>query len=146
MDKILTIRENKKAYHDYVILEKLEVGIQLSGSEVKSIAVHKISIDGAYIAVLKGELWLVNSNISPYSNGGYANHQAIKNRKLLCHKKELRELKFKTEAKGFTIVPLKVYMKNGKFKLEIGIAKGKNKADKRQTLKNSQIERDIKRY
>lgn len=137
------ITENKKAWHDYQILEKIEVGIVLSGTEVKSLREKMCSLSGAYVAVLKGELWLIGCNITPYKFGSAFNHAAVHDRKLLCHKKEIRELKMKTEAKGLTIVPLKLYVKNGRIKLEIGVARGKNAVDKRNTLKEKDLKREM---
>lgn len=157
------ISENRKAYHDFNVLERLEVGISLTGAEVKSVRAKQVSLAGSYAQVLKGELWLVGCNISKWKNAcrfsvhsyddimrmmnkGYYAHNEMRNRKLLCHKKEILELKHMTEAKGLTVVPLKMYEKNGRIKLELGIAKGKNAVDKRETLKKNDLKREMERY
>ena len=137
--------ENKKARLRYLFHEKLEVGIVLNGFEVKSLREKCGSIDGAYVQVLSNELWLVNSNIRSQDLFAFSAGK-IHRRKLLCHKKELRDLKMKSEAKGMALVPLKIYDKNGKIKLEIAIAKGKNAADKRQTLKDRDIMREVRMH
>ena len=137
---------NRKAYHDYSIVDTIEVGIVLSGMEVKSIRNKMISISGAYVQVLKGELWLIGSSIAGSNYGFNASYKSDRQRKLLCHKKQIVEIKHSTEAKGLTAVPLKVYEKNGRIKLLVGIARGKNLVDKRQSLKNKTIDRDISRY
>ena len=135
--------ENKKARFRYFFHEKLEVGIMLNGYEVKSLREKHGSIDGAYALVLDDELWLVNSNIPSQDLFAFSTSE-IRRRKLLCHKKELTMLKMKSEADGMTIVPVKIYDKNGKIKLEIALAKGKNVADKRQTLKRRDIDREMR--
>lgn len=138
--------ENRKAYHDYQIIETIEVGIMLFGIEVKSIRNNMASISSAYVQVLNNELWLVNAKIAGPELDWTRSFKMDRNRKLLCHKKELLDIKHKTEAKGLTAIPLKLYDKNGRMKILVGIARGKNAVDKRQTLKNKAIERDIARY
>lgn len=138
--------ENKKAYHDYHVLESLEVGIELFGSEVKSVKNKCASLSGAYVQVLKNELWLVNAKITGAETVWTQSCRSDRNRKLLCHKKEMLDIKQKTEAKGLTAIPLKLYEKNGKIKLLVGIARGKNAVDKRQTLKDKSIDRALARY
>ena len=133
--------ENRKAVFKYFLYDKLEVGIVLNGFEVKTLREKCGSIDGAYVQVLGNELWLLNSNIQSQDLFAFSTGE-IRRRKLLCHKKELRWLKMKSEAEGMTLVPLKLYDKNGKIKLEIALAKGKNVADKRQTLKRRDIDRE----
>lgn len=137
--------ENRKARHDYAVLETVECGIVLSGTEVKSIRHSEISLAGAYAAVLKGELWLVGADVAAYRFGNRFNHQPKSMRKLLVHAKEVRELKMKTEAKGLTLVPLKVYLKNGRIKVSIGVCRGKALHDKRDTLKKKALKRDLER-
>ena len=137
--------ENRKARHDYAVLETVECGIVLSGTEVKSIRHSEISLAGAYAAVLKGELWLVGADVAAYRFGNRFNHQPKSMRKLLVHAKEVRELKMKTEAKGFTLVPLKVYLKHGRIKVSIGVCRGKALHDKRDTLKKKALKRDLER-
>lgn len=137
---------NSKAYHDYEILETLEAGIVLTGMEVKSILAGSVSLAGSYIAVLKDELWLVGANIAGHSIGYIMSYNPKRNRKLLCHRRELLDIKYKTEAKSLTAVPLKIYLKNKKLKLMLGIARGKNKADKRHDLKMHAIDMAVSRY
>ena len=137
--------ENRKARHDYTVLENIECGIQLSGTEVKSIRRGGVSLAGSYGAVLKGELWLVGADIAGYEFGNRFNHDPKRNRKLLVHAGEIRELKMKTEAKGLTIIPLKLYLKHGHIKLELGVCRGKALHDKRDSLKAKAQKRDMER-
>lgn len=127
------------------MLETVECGIVLTGTEVKSIRHSEISLSGAYAAVLKGELWLVGADVAAYRFGNRFNHQPKSMRKLLVHAKEVRELRMKTEAKGLTLVPLKVYLKHGRIKVAIGVCRGKAMHDKRETLKNKALKRDLER-
>jgi SsrA-binding protein len=138
--------DNRKARHDYSVLETLECGIELVGTEVKALRSGASSLSGAYGAVLKGELWVVGMNIPVYAYGNRFNHDPKRNRKLLVHSKEIRELKLKTEAKGLTLIPLKLYLKRGKVKLDLGVCRGKALHDKRDTLKQKALKRDIDRY
>ena len=137
--------ENRKARHDYAVLETVECGIVLSGTEVKSIRHSEISLAGSYAAVLKGELWLVGADVAAYRFGNRFNHQPKSMRKLLVHAKEVRELKMKTEAKGLTLIPLKVYLKHGRIKVAIGVCRGKALHEKRDTLKKKALKRDLER-
>ncbi len=137
--------ENRRARHDYNVLETVECGIVLSGTEVKSIRQHTASLAGAYAAVLNNELFLVGADISPYDFGNRFNHNPKQNRKLLVHAKELRELKMKSEAKGLTLIPLKLYLARGKIKVLIGVCRGKALHDKRDDLKKKAIARDMER-
>lgn len=137
--------ENRKARHDYTVLESLECGIQLSGTEVKSVRHGEISLAGGYGAVLRGELWLVGVDIAAYKFGNRFNHEPKSMRKLLVHAKEVRELQLKTEAKGLTLIPLKVYLKHGRVKVELGICRGKALHDKRDALKKKALKRDLER-
>lgn len=139
------LAENRKARHDYTVLDTVECGIQLTGTEVKSIRGARVSLAGAYGAVLKGELWLVGADIATYEFGNRFNHNPKRDRKLLVHAKEIRELKMKTEAKGLTLIPLKLYLKHGRIKLELGVCRGKALHDKRESLKNKDIERNLRR-
>ncbi|MBR7180777.1 MAG: SsrA-binding protein SmpB [Kiritimatiellae bacterium] len=138
--------ENRKARHDYTVLDTIECGIVLSGTEVKSVRAAHVSLKGAYAAVLKGELWLVGADIAAYEYGNRFNHSPRAMRKLLVHSKEVESLRLKTEAKGLTLVPLKVYLKHGRVKVCIGICRGKNAADRRESLKVKDIERENARY
>ena len=136
--------ENRKAMFKYFLYDKLEVGIVLNGFEVKTLREKCGSIDGAYVQVLGNELWLLNSNIQSQDLFAFSTGE-IRRRKLLCHKKELRWLKMKSEAEGMTLVPLKLYDKNGKIKLEVAVARGKNAIDKRRALRDREIICDAER-
>ena len=137
--------ENRKARHDYTVLETIECGIVLSGTEVKSVRHGEISLAGSYAAVLKGELWLLGADIAAYKFGNRFNHEPKSQRKLLVHAKEIRELQLKTEAKGLTLVPLKVFLKHGKIKVDLGVCRGKQLHDKRDALKKKDLRRDLER-
>ena len=138
------LAENRKARHDYTVLDTVECGIELTGTEAKSVRRGAVSLGGSYAAVLKGELWLVGADIAQYEFGNRFNHNPKRNRKLLVHAKEVRELKMKTEAKGLTLVPLKMYLKRGRIQLELGVCRGKALHDKRESLKNKAIERSLR--
>ena len=137
--------ENRKARHDYTVLETIECGIQLTGTEVKSVRRGGVSLAGSYGAVLGNELWLVGADISAYEFGNRFNHDPERNRKLLVHAKEVRELRMKTEAKGLTLVPLKLFLKHGRVKVELGVCRGKALHDKRDSLKKKAMRRDLER-
>lgn len=136
-----TLAGNRKAFHDFEIIETFEAGLALQGTEVKSIKEKNASLKQSYIKMLKGELWLIGAHVPPYSHGNIHNHPETRDRKLLMHKYEITRLKSQIQEKGMTLVPLALYLKKGKIKLKIGLAKGKKQADKRQTIK----ERDAKR-
>ena len=135
--------ENRKARHDYTVLETIECGIVLSGTEVKSVRHGAVSLAGSYGAVLKGELWLLGADIAAYKFGNRFNHEPKSQRKLLVHAKEIRELQLKTEAKGLTLVPLKVFLKRGKIKVDLGVCRGNQLHDKREALKKKALRRDL---
>lgn len=137
--------ENRKARHDYTVLETIECGIVLTGTEVKSIRHGEVSLSGAYAAVLKGELWLVGADIAAYKFGNRFNHEPKSMRKLLVHAKEVADLRLRTEAKGLTLIPLKVYLKQGRIKVAVGVCRGKQVHDKRESLKSKAIKRDLER-
>ena len=137
--------ENRKTRHDYTVLETIECGMVLSGTEVKSIRHGSVSLAGSYGAVLKGELWLLGADIATYRFGNRFNHEPKSQRKLLVHAKEIRELQLKTEAKGLTLVPLKIFLKNGKIKVDLGVCRGKQLHDKREALKKKDLRRDLER-
>jgi SsrA-binding protein len=139
------VTSNKRAFYEYFILESIETGIVLTGTEIKSVREGKVSISEAYVRVTNGELWLVASNITPYTHGSYTNHDPARPRKLLAHKKQIRELKEMTEQKGLTIVPLRVAMKDGRAKVDIGVARGKKLHDKRASEAEREGKRDVAR-
>jgi SsrA-binding protein len=139
------IAQNKKAFHDYFIEETLETGIALTGTEVKSIRAGRVNLRDSYAAVDRGELYLIGTHISPYEQGNIHNHDPLRTRKLLVHARELRRLYGKAQMAGYTLVPTKLYFKDGRVKVEIGLAKGKATYDKRQTLAKKEAERDMER-
>lgn len=136
---------NRKAWHDYSVLEEIECGIVLSGTEVKAVRNQGVSLAGSYGAVLGGELFVMGMHISEYAFGNRFNHDPKRRRKLLVHAKEILNLKMKTEAKGLTLVPLKLYVKRGRIKLLLGVCRGKQLHDKRETLKKKAVARDMER-
>ena len=140
-----TLAENRRARHDYAVLDTIECGIVLSGTEVKSCRRGGVSLAGAYGAVLGGELWLVGADIAVYAFGNRFNHAPKARRKLLVHAKEVESLRLKTEAKGLTLVPLRMFLKNGRIKVDLGVCRGKQLHDKRETLKKKAIRRDMER-
>ncbi|APF17496.1 SsrA-binding protein SmpB [Calditrichota bacterium LG25] len=139
--QIRVVTTNRKARHDYHIIDTLEAGIALKGSEVKSIREGRVNLQDAYARFKKGELWLVGMHISPYKQAAFEQPDPVRDRKLLLHKRELKRLFRQTEEKGVTIVPLKIYFKKHLVKIELGIAKGKRQYDKRAAI----AERDQKR-
>ena len=139
------IANNKKAYHDYFILEKYEAGIVLHGTEVKSLRMGKCSIKEAFIRVENEEVFIYGMHISPYEKGNIFNKDPLRVRKLLLHKYEIRKLLGKTKEKGMTLVPLKVYLKDSLVKVEIGLAKGKKLYDKRQDIAKKDQQREAQR-
>ena len=139
------IANNKKAYHDYFILEKYEAGLVLHGTEVKSLRMGKCSIKEAFIRVEDGEMYIYGMHISPYEQGNIFNHDPLRARKLLMHKIEIVKLSSKIKEKGFTLVPLKVYFSKGRAKVALGLATGKKNYDKRQALAEKVAKRDVER-
>ena len=135
---------NKKAFHDYFILEKLEAGIVLVGTEVKSIREARINLKDSYAMIRQGEPFLLNCHISPYSHGNRQNHDPTRTRKLLLHEKEVRKLIGTTQEKGLTVVPLRVYLRRGKIKVELGVARGKKLHDKRETERRKELDQEAR--
>jgi SsrA-binding protein len=140
-----TISVNRKAFHDYLILEKAVAGLVLTGTEVKSLREGRISIREAYVRPQEDELWLVGAHIPPYSAGGPYNHDPTRSRKLLLQRKEIDRLTGIAAPKGRTLVPLRVFFRRGWAKLEIGVGQGKRQYDKRQTMKDRDTAREIDR-
>ena len=139
------VANNRKARHDYNILDTYEAGISLTGTEIKSVRASKINIKDGFVQPHNGELWLENVNISVYDQGNQFNRDPLRNRKLLLHKKEIRKISSTVQEKGITVIPLKVYLKHGFAKVLIGVAEGKRKYDKRETIKKRDQEREIQR-
>ncbi len=142
---IKTITINKKARHDYFIEDTFEAGLSLVGTEVKSLREGRANLKDSYARVRDGEVFLVSAHISPYPYGTHKNHDPERERKLLLKKREIRRLYGKANEKGYTIVPLSLYFKNGKAKLELGLGKGKAKYDKREAIKRKDEKRDMER-
>ncbi len=137
--------KNKKAYFDYEILEEIECGIVLTGTEIKSIRNSNVNLKDSYATIRNGEIYLLNMHISEYKEGNIFNHNETRTRKLLLHKKEILKLRDKIELNGNTLVPLKLYFKGNKVKILLGLAKGKKTYDKRETIKERDINREIKK-
>ncbi len=140
-----TIVRNKKALHDYTIIEACEAGIELRGTEVKSCRNAGVSLNDAFVKIEKGQAWLYNAHIAPYEYGNVFNHKPKTTRRLLLHKREILKISQQVKEKGYTIVPLKFYFKNGRVKVEIAICKGKTFEDKRDVLRQRQDELDARR-
>ena len=139
------IAQNRKARHDFFIEETYEAGIVLKGTEIKSIRAGRVNLKDAFARVENGEVFLHNMHISPYEQGNRFNHDPVRTRKLLLHKKEIAKLIGLTKEKGYSLVPLKIYLKNGFAKVLIGLGKGKKKYDKREDLKKKAAKRDVER-
>ncbi|MGD6842867.1 SsrA-binding protein SmpB [Bacillus infantis] len=139
------IAQNKKANHDYFIEETYEAGIVLQGTEIKAIRAGRVQLKDSYARIINGEIFLINMHVSPYEQGNRYNHDPLRTRKLLLHNKEISKLIGETKEAGYSIVPLKMYLKNGFAKVLIGLAKGKKNYDKRETLKKKEAGRDIER-
>jgi len=139
------VADNRKAFHDYHIEEKIEAGIALSGTEVKSVRQGKINLKESYVTVKDGEIWLVGAHISPFEQGNRFNKDPLRTRKLLMHKKEIMRLYGVIKQDGLTLIPTKCYFKHGKVKIEVGIARGKKLHDKRDALAQKQVKRQIDR-
>lgn len=136
---------NRRAWHDYAVLDKIECGIELRGTEVKVVRHGEASLSGAYGAVLGGQLYVVGMNIPVYAFGNRFNHKPQSNRRLLVHRKQIEDLRLKTEAKGLTLIPLRLYLSKGRVKLELGVCRGKQLHDKRDALKKKALKRDVER-
>ncbi len=137
--------ENRKARHDYFIHEVMEAGIELQGTEVKSLRAGKANLKDSYAEIRNGEIFVQNMHISPYEQGNIFNHDPLRRRRLLLHKAEITKLFSKTREKGFTLVPLKIYFKKGRAKMELALVSGKHNYDKRQALAEKAVKRDVER-
>jgi SsrA-binding protein len=136
---------NRKAYHDYEILETFETGVVLKGAEVKSLREGRANLKDSYADIKDGEIWLLNFHISPYPQAGIFNPDPYRDKKILLHKREIKRLAVKVREKGLTLIPLKVYFRNGKAKIQIALAKGKKIYDKRRILKEKELKREQER-
>jgi SsrA-binding protein len=139
-----SIAENRKAFHDFHLLETFEAGLVLLGTEVKAIREGRVNLRDSFARVEDGEVFLYNVNISPYSHRGYADHEPLRRRKLLLHRDEIRKLIGRTVEKGMTLVPVRLYFKNGRVKVAVSLAKGKKEYDKRETIKRREADRETR--
>ncbi len=144
-ESVKLVANNKKAYHEYFILEKFETGISLAGTEVKSIRMGKCSVKESYVEIRGGEVWILGMNISPYEKGNIFNKDPLRPRKLLLHKSEIRKMAQKCKEKGYTIVPVEVYLKGSLVKVKIALARGKKLYDKRQDIAKRDQQREAQR-
>ena len=145
MENIKVIAKNKKSRHDYFILSTYETGIALQGTEVKSIRENRLNFKDSYARVKNNELWLIGLHISPYEKGNIYNHDPLRPRKLLMHSREIERLRRDTEEKGLTLLPLSIYLKNSRVKVELGIARGKHLYDKREDKATRDAKREMER-
>ena len=135
---------NRSAFHEYHISDKYEAGIALTGTEVKSVMGGRVQLKESYVAIRDGEAWLFNAHISPYSHGNRENHEPLRTRKLLLHKREIARLDDATAKQGMTLVATRAYLKNGRIKLEVGVARGKKMYDKRETEMRRTVDRETR--
>ena len=145
MENTKTIANNKKAFHDYFVLESMEAGIELCGTEVKSLRKGGVNLKDSWCSIDDGELWIKGMHISPYEQGNIFNKDPMRVRKLLMHKKEILKLRDKINIEGFTLVPIKLYFKGSIAKILIGLARGKKNYDKRESIKKKDIERQVQK-
>jgi SsrA-binding protein len=144
-DEEKIVVSNRKAYHDYFIMETYEAGIALKGTEVKSLRDGRANLQDGYATINNGEVWLLGMHVSPFEKGNINNHDPKRDRKLLLHKSEIRRLIGVTSKKGMTLIPLKVYFKNNVAKVELGVARSKKSYDKREAIKKREVERELRR-
>ncbi len=144
--KVILISENRKASFDYFLDDRYEAGIVLVGTEIKSIRKHSVSISDSYVTIRNNEAYVINMNIAPYKEGSIFNHDPLRSRKLLLHKHEINKLHKKIKEDGYTLIPTKIYLSNGKAKLEFAIAKGKKNYDKREDSKQKSMAKETRKY
>ncbi len=144
-EPVKVIAINRQAYHDYFVEQTIEAGISLVGTEIKSIREGRVNLRGAYAIARNGELWLENAHIAVYEHGNRYNHEPLRNRKLLLHKREIEQLQEKVATKGLTLIPLKLYLKHGRAKIELGLARGKKLYDKREAIAERDSKREMER-
>ena len=144
-DGVKIIATNRKAFHDYHIVETIEAGIVLTGTEIKSVREGKVSLRDGYATVRAGEIWLISVHIAPYSHGNQDNHEPRRERKLLLHRREINRLVSKVNERGWTIVPLRMYLRRNKAKVELALVRGKALHDKRDTIARRDADRDLRR-
>ena len=144
-DGIKAVAENRRARHDYHLLERVEAGLVLTGTEVKSLRDGRVTLAQAYADVRDGELWLIGAHIGEYAQGNLANHEPERDRKLLLHRRQIDSLIGKVQERGLTLVPTRLYFKNGRAKLELAVARGKEQRDKRRDIAKREMEREMER-
>jgi SsrA-binding protein len=144
-EPVKVIAINRQAYHDYFVERTIEAGIALVGTEIKSIREGRVNLRGSYAIARNGELWLENAHIAVYEHGNRYNHEPLRNRKLLLHKREIEQLQEKVATKGLTLIPLKLYLKGGRAKIELGLCRGKKLYDKREAIAERDSKREIER-
>ena len=142
---IKVVATNRKAYHDYEVVETLEAGIALTGTEIKSVRAGQVNLRDGFALIRNGEVWLQNVYIAPYRLGNRANHDPRRERKLLLHRREIDRLQGKIQERGWTLVPLKMYLKNNRAKIELGLVRGKRKYDKRRAIAQRDAQREVER-
>jgi len=142
---VKVVATNRKAYHDYEVIETLETGVALTGTEIKSIREGKVNLRDGYAVIRDGEVWLLNVHIAPYRHGNRENHEPRRERKLLLHRREINRLKAKVAERGWTLVPLRVYLKRNRAKVELGLVRGKRLHDKREAIARRDADRDMRR-
>ena len=138
------VADNRKAFHDYHVLDTWEAGVALLGTEVKAIREGRVNLRDSFARLERGEIWLMNVHISPYSHTGYAHHEERRQRKLLLHRHEIQKLAGKVNEKGLTLVPLQMYFKNGRIKVALALVKGKQAHDKRETIRRREVDRETR--
>jgi SsrA-binding protein len=144
-ERVKVIAVNRRATHDYFIDERIEAGLVLTGTEIKSIREGRVNLREGYARVVGNEAWLVNVHIAPYEQGNRYNHEPLRDRKLLLHRDEIASLVGKVRQRGYTLIPLQLYLKNGRAKVELGLARGKKQFDKRESIARREAQRDIDR-
>ena len=144
-DRYKTLASNRKAYHEYFIEDTFEAGIVLTGTEIKSVRAGQVNLRDSYAVINDGELWMMNAHIAAYRGGSYFNHEPRRPRKLLMHRREIDRLLGKVQEKGFTLIPLRIYLKDNRAKVELGLARGKKLYDKRATLREKESRREVER-
>jgi SsrA-binding protein len=144
-DGVKVLASNRKARHDYHIEDTIEAGIVLTGTEIKSIRSGRMNLQDSFAQVRAGEVWLVGAHISPYTHGNRENHDPLRDRKLLLHRREINKLTGKVQERGYTLVPLRVYLKQGRAKVELGLARGKKLYDKRESIAKRDFDREMRR-
>lgn len=145
MENVKIVATNRKATHDYTIEDRFEAGLVLTGTEIKSVRANRVNLSEGYVQIQRDELWLVNVHIAIYDPAGRRGHDPLRPRKLLLHRKEINRLIGRIRERGYTIVPLRMYLKKGRAKVEIALARGKRKYDKREAIQKRDAERDIRR-